>query len=88
VVPDQEVTLLEQVRHPLPEALGATALAAGRRRRSRPPAGSFRGLCRQLLAEAADRVQDCLGQFLENVELADLVGDVPQRQGNGLRVEG
>ena len=74
---DKEVTLLKQLGHPLLNALGAAVLATGDWRRPRTAAGQFRGLRRQFLAEAGDRVQDRLGQFLEDVELANLMADVP-----------
>ena len=42
---------------------------------------------RQLLANPGHGVQNRVGQFLDDVELADLVGNGTEDQGNGLRVK-
>jgi len=41
----------------------------------------------QLLADFGHRTENCLRQFLDDMELADVMGKVAKHLGNGLRIQ-
>jgi hypothetical protein len=86
-MPHEQVAVLEQFRHPLLDPPGPTGPAPGRSGVARPPPRQRGRLRRQAFADAGRGMQDGLGQFLEDMELAHLVGNVAEHQGNGLRVQ-
>src|SRR5216684_3009398 len=74
MMPDEQVAVLEQVRHPLLLPLGLTRqrllLFAG------PATRQLGDLRRQFLAEYRQSVQDRLGDLLDDVELAQLLAGI------------
>src|ERR1700731_855775 len=87
VVTDEQVPPLEQSRRALPKSPGPATQALRFRGVPRTAARQLRSLGRQPLAQTSQYVQHRPGQFLEDVELADLMRNSPKNQGNGHRVE-
>jgi len=87
-MPHEQVAVVEQFRHPPLDPLRPAVPALGRSGGARAPPRQRGRLRRQALADAGQGVQDGLGQFLEDMELAHLMGNVAEHQGNGPRVQG
>ena len=79
----EEVTMLKQVPDFAFDPLGLPGrLAGGSRRRASAAKLGLRG--GQLPADFGARVQDGFRQFLDDMELAELVGNVAKHPGNRL----
>ncbi|HUT93898.1 MAG TPA: hypothetical protein VMY37_30825 [Thermoguttaceae bacterium] len=81
----EQAAMLKQVSDLLFDLLAAPRCLASRRRGRTPTAELWFG-GRQLLADFGDRTENRLRQFLDDMKLADLMGNVAKQLGNGLRI--
>jgi len=88
VVANKEVSVVEKLRDAMLNVLCLPAEAFGLGRVLGTASWQLGSLCGKLLAEACKYSQYRLGQFLEDVELADLVRELPKDLSYWLRIEG
>jgi len=79
--------MLKQVSDLLIDLFAVPCCLAGRHRR-RTPAAEFRFGGSEFLADFGHRPQHRLGQFLDDVKLAELVRNIPKNLGNRLWIQG
>ncbi len=82
MVADKQIAIVEQFGDPLLQPFGLTVLPLLCRRLFRPSARQLRYLRLEPFSHLGYHLQHGFGQFLENVEFADLMGNIPKNLAN------
>src|SRR5438128_1184678 len=87
MMPHEQIAMFEYRRHMLLDLLGKATFALSLRIGRRTPTRQFRGLGRQAFADAGEHVKHRPGQFLEDMEAANLVRHAGEHLGKRFWVQ-